>query len=180
LHQAGSLPHTVGHPHLAARLPEPMHLPAQGALDHDALLEGWRLQSSLLSSDQLPTGWRSRDQPWRLFCDAEHCGELYLTTFQTGMSIAPLGMKGHHRAVGDIFTDHKIPPYMRLGWPVVVSRDAGVDGEGLTVWLCGLVVANSVRVQPTTRLIRQLQWRHNGEEGTYKGYPCGNVYDSTC
>jgi tRNA(Ile)-lysidine synthase len=162
LHQAGSLPYAVEHPHLAMPLPEPIPLPTQGALIHDTLLGGWQLHSSILAPDQLPANWRSRGYPWRFFCDAERCGELYLTTFRAGMSIAPLGMHGHRRAVGDILTDRKIPPYLRKRWPVVVSKGEEMKGEIAIAWLCGLVMAESVRVQPATRLIRQLQWHHIG------------------
>jgi tRNA(Ile)-lysidine synthetase-like protein len=114
---------------------------------------GWQLHSSLQMPTDLPADWRSRAHPWRLLGDVEQSGELYLTTFQAGMRIAPLGMSGRHRALGDIFTDHKIPTYLRPGWPVVVN------GDGTIVWLCGLVVADSVRIQPTTRQARLLIWQ---------------------
>jgi tRNA(Ile)-lysidine synthase len=111
------------------------------------------LQSSLLDPDTLPADWRDRAQPWRIFCDADQCGDLVLTTFRAGMTIAPLGMGGYQRNVGDIFTDNRIPPYLRPGWPVVVRED------GMVVWLCGLALSESVRIQPTTRHVRHLRWQ---------------------
>jgi tRNA(Ile)-lysidine synthase len=150
LHRAETLPVEVTHPHLGAPLAKPLSLPSEGTLTCGA----WQLHSMLLAPSDLPADWRSRGQPWRLFCDAEACGNLHLTTPQAAMSIAPLGMGGHQRTVGDIFTDRKVPPYLRPGWPVVVN-DAGT-----TVWLCGLVMAESVRVQPTTHQVRQLLWQH--------------------
>jgi tRNA(Ile)-lysidine synthase len=146
---------------LGAPLTTPLPLPLTGTLTH----AGWQLQSTLLAPSDLPADWRSRSQPWRLFCDAEQSGELYLTTPQAGMKIAPLGMGGHHRAVGDIFTDHKIAPYLRPGWPVLVVGD-GVAGDGATgdhavVWLCGLTMADSVRLHPGTHQVRQLVWQLN-------------------
>ena len=149
LHRTDTLPFAVNHPHLSAPLASPVPLHRDGIVPCD----GWHLQSKLLALSDLPGDWHSRSHPWRLFCDDDQAGDLYLTTFQPGMSIAPLGMEGHQRALGDIFTDRKIAPYLRPGWPVVV------DGAGVVVWLCGLVVANSVRIQPTTRQVRQLCWR---------------------
>lgn len=149
LHREDALPFIPEHPHLAAPIPSPLPVPPEGTLAHNH----WQLQSSLLAPDKLPADWRDRNQRWRLFGDADHCGHLYLTTFKPGMSIAPLGMGGHRRALGDIFTDHKVPPALRAGWPVIVNDD------GLVVWLCGLVVAEEVRVQPATRQVRCLCWQ---------------------
>jgi tRNA(Ile)-lysidine synthase len=151
LHRAGALPQPVDHPHLGVPLTTPLPLPSTGALPY----AGWQLQSTLLAFSDLPADWRSRSQPWRLLCDAEQSGELYLTTPQVGMKIAPLGLGGRHRAVGDIFTDHKIAPYLRPGWPIVVA------GDGAVVWLCGLAMADSVRIHPSTRQVRQLVWQQN-------------------
>jgi tRNA(Ile)-lysidine synthase len=153
LHRAGTLPHTVDHPHLGAPLPAPLPLPLNGALTYS----GWQLQSKQLAAGDLPNDWFSRSHPWRLFCDAEQSGELYLTTPQATMQIAPLGMDGHHRAVGDIFTDHKIPPYLRPGWPVVITGDGPKNHT--VVWLCGLAMADFVRLHPATRQVRRLQWQ---------------------
>ncbi|MCC6454406.1 MAG: tRNA lysidine(34) synthetase TilS [Caldilineaceae bacterium] len=151
LHRAGVLPQPVDHPHVGAPLATPLPLPPTGALSHT----GWQLQSTLLAPGDLPADWRSRSQPWRLLCDAEQSGELYLTTPQAGMKIAPLGMGGRHRAVGDIFTDHKIAPYLRPGWPVVVA------GDGTVIWLCGLTMADTVRIHSSTRQVGQLIWQRN-------------------
>jgi tRNA(Ile)-lysidine synthase len=154
LHRAEALPNEVAHPHLGAPLATPLPIPLHGTIRQGALTHNnWQLQSSLITRDNLHASWRDRDQRWRFFGDAEECGDLYLNTFQPGMTIAPLGMAGHRRALGDIFTDHKIAPYLRPGWPVVVN------GEGLVVWLCGLVVAETVRVRPDTSQIRHLLWQ---------------------
>jgi tRNA(Ile)-lysidine synthase len=158
LHRAGALPYIVDHPHLGAPLPAPLPLPLDGALTHS----GWQLQSKLLTAGDLPDDWRSRSYPWRLFCDAEQSGELYLTTPQATMQIAPLSMGGHHRAVGDIFTDHKIPLYLRPGWPVVVTDDGSKNHtprNHRVVWLCGLAMADFVRLHPATCQVRLLQWQ---------------------
>jgi tRNA(Ile)-lysidine synthetase-like protein len=149
IHRAGALPVEIDHPHLGAPLLRALAIPVQGALT----LDRWQLSSSLLTPDELPADWRSRALPWRFFGDAAQCGELFLATFRPGMSIAPLGMDGHQRALGDIFTDHKIAPFVRPGWPVVVTQHNQV------VWLCGMIVSEAVRVQPTTRQVRHLLWQ---------------------
>jgi tRNA(Ile)-lysidine synthetase-like protein len=149
LHRAGALPLIVEHPHLGVPLTTPLPIPIKGALTAN----DWQLQSTLLTPNDLPAGWRERGQAWRLFADAQQCDDLYLTTFQPGMSIAPLGMGGQRRALGDIFTDHKIPPFLRPGWPVVVNA------SGVVIWLCGLVVAEAVRVQPGSAQVRRLCWQ---------------------
>lgn len=149
LHRADVLPIDVAHPHFGTAIVPPRAIPLDGELTEGP----WQLHSHQLAPDDLPADWRSREHPWRLFGDAAHCDDLYLTTFHAGMDIAPLGMNGHRRALGDIFTDCKIPPFLRAGWPVVVN------GAGMVVWLCGLVVAEAIRVQPTTRQVCHLQWQ---------------------
>ena len=149
LHRADVLPMGVVHPHFDTPIVPPRAVTLEGFLAH----EGWQLHSRILAPDALPTDWRSREQPWQFFGDAAKCGDLYLTTFRAGMSIAPLGMDGHRRSLGDIFTDRKISPYLRAGWPVIVN------GAGMVVWFCGLIVAETVRVQPTTRQVRHLDWQ---------------------
>lgn len=149
LHRAATLPAVVEHPHLGLPLLTPRLIPTTGTLTHGE----WELHSRLISPDELPNDWRSRQQPWRLFCDAKACGELLLTTPQPGMQITPLGMNGHHRTLGNIFTDRKIAPYLRPGWPLVTSAD------GRPVWLCGLTVADPVRFLAATRQVRVLEWR---------------------
>ena len=59
--------------------------------------------------------------------------------------MAPLGMGGHTRNLGDIFTDHKITPALRPGWPLITNA------HGRVLWLCGLVVAEGVDAQAGAR-----------------------------
>ncbi len=163
LHRAEILPIPVDHPHLGKPLTAPLPLPATGL----QINEQWRLKSSLLDPRDLPAGWNNRAQRWQVYLDAEQGGDLYLTTPRPGMQIAPLGMGGQHRNVGDIFTDHKIPTYLRPGWPVILKKSEveksetdknGSEDEDVVVWLCGLTVADSVRIHPATRQVRHLAW----------------------
>jgi tRNA(Ile)-lysidine synthase len=153
LHRADALPITLQHPHLVTPLPTPLSVPAEGMLRQ----QGWHLHSTHLAPDALPPDWRSGNNGWHFLGDAEMCGDLRLTTPHAGMRMAPLGMGGHTRAVGDIFTDHKIHPTLRAGWPVVINS------AGHVIWLCGLTVADHVRVRPTTECVRVLRWQRAAE-----------------
>ena len=156
LHRADALPTVPTHPHMDRPIATPIPLPVDGKLTHNH----WQLASTLLDPAHLPAEWRSGSQPWHFFGDADACGNLTLTTFHAGMQIAPLGMQGQHRALGDIFTDHKTPAYLRAGWPVILN-DAGT-----VVWLCGLVVGENVRVHPATRQVRHLHWQLETERNS--------------
>jgi tRNA(Ile)-lysidine synthase len=149
LHRADALPIVPQHPHLTHPLPTPLNVPEEGGLLH----KGWQLHSTHLAPNALPPDWRSSDNGWHFFGDAGICADLLLTTPHTGMRMAPLGMGGHTRAVGDIFTDHKIHPSLRAGWPVVIDR------AGRVIWLCGLAVAEEARVRPTIQRVRVLRWQ---------------------
>jgi tRNA(Ile)-lysidine synthase len=153
IHHISAIPSQVTHPYVASPLAAPILIPTEGRLK----IGEWQLESALISPDDLPADWRSRAQPWRLFCDADVSGEFYLTTFQAGMTIAPLGMDGHQRSLGDIFTDHKIALHERLSWPVVVRMD------GRVAWQCGVTVSEFVRIQPATRQVRHLRWKLEAE-----------------
>lgn len=149
LHRATTLPVQPDGPHLARvrdRLPHV--IPAQGSIT----LEGWRLESRLTTPDTLSPFWRAGDLR-QVSVDAAACPELRLTVPQPGMKIAPLGMAGRQRSVGDLFTDHKVPVALRGGWPVVV------DAAGHTVWVCGLALAHHAAITPATRAVRVLHWQ---------------------
>jgi len=148
LHRGDALPQAVAHPHLAAPLPALRPLPPTGV---QSVTPAWQLVSDLLTPTDLPADWRA--DPWQLYCDHDAAGDLALATPRPGMRIAPLGMRGHHRTLGDLFTDTKIAPALRPGWPVVV------DANGEVVWLCGLRVHERIRVRVTTRQVRRLRWQ---------------------
>lgn len=157
LHHTDSLPIPADHPHLGQPLTTLLPLPSVGWQTN----EQWQLHSSLLAPSDLPADWRNRAQRWRVYFDAEQVGDLYLTTPQPGMRIAPLGMGGQHRNIGDIFTDHKVPTYLRPGWPVVIKKSdetENTEDKETVVWLCGLALADSVRIHTATRQVRQLYW----------------------
>jgi tRNA(Ile)-lysidine synthase len=68
-------------------------------------------------------------------------------------------MAGRHKGVGDLFTDAKIPPALRSGWPLIL------DGASqMVLWVCGLTVAHTARIVESTANCLHLQWRHPAVE----------------
>lgn len=115
--------------------------------------DGWRLVSSTIASTELPAAWRHNPDPWQAYLDAAQVGDLELTTPQAGQRFAPLGLQGQHKNVGDFFTDRKVHPTLRSGWPVLVDRRSGA-----LRWLCGLAIDYGARVLATTTHVLTLHW----------------------
>jgi tRNA(Ile)-lysidine synthase len=157
LHRQDALPVQPDHPHLAGAERLPLPIP----LDGELVAAGWRLHSAVCAVGELPSGWRSKNQPWAAVLDAERAQTLWLTTPERlnrpGAVIAPLGLAGHHKTLGDLFTDHKTPVALRPGWPLVV------DETGQVVWVCGLTVGHGARITAATRQVRALAWRRCGD-----------------
>jgi tRNA(Ile)-lysidine synthase len=148
LHRTDALPVAPPGPYLEdGRTPQA--IPDDGVLP----VNGWELHSTLGRVMDLPDDWNRPGQPWRAFLDADRAGPLRLTTPRPGLQMAPLGLRGHHRTVGDFFTDRKVPTALRAGWPVTL------DASDQVVWLCGLAVAHPARITPDTRIVRTLTWR---------------------
>lgn len=123
-------------------------LPAQGTLHAG----GGRLHVETLSAAAFP----GRDAVaaatrWHAWLDAA-CAPLTLTTPAAGARMAPLGMGGHTRTLGNLFTDGHVAPALRPGWPVLVNS------AGEVVWLCGMVVAHSAAVTAQSERVLHLRW----------------------
>lgn len=112
-----------------------------------AIAGGWTLE--LLPAERDAAG--SAPAPWSVHLDIKECDGLHLSTACPSMRMAPLGMGGHTRNLGDIFTDHKITPALRPGWPLITNA------HGRVLWLCGLVVAEGVDAQAGARAVT-LRW----------------------
>jgi tRNA(Ile)-lysidine synthase len=151
LHRRDALPLPPTQPLVAPNLALPISIPVTGVVP---LSEGWELHSVVCTPDDLPADWRDRHRPWRAFLDAGIAADLALTVPVRAMRVAPLGMAGHTRSLGDLFTDHKVPAAYRRGWPVVVDA-AGGD----VVWVCGLVLGERAALRPETRRVRCLAWQ---------------------
>ncbi len=157
LHREDVLPFQPRRPFLDAawRQRHPtVAIPVPGVLSVD----GWRLEAQLLSPEQLPPDWRSGEDPWQAFLDADQVRQPVLTTPRPGMKFAPLGMGGRRRALGDLFTDRKIPPALRPGWPLVLDQAT----EQL-LWVCGLQPSHLARITPQTTRVLWLRWVREGD-----------------
>ncbi len=62
-------------------------------------------------------------QPGMVHINRKRWPRLAVRPWRHGDRIEPLGMKGHHKKVGDIFTDYKIPRKWRQSWPVIVDAE---------------------------------------------------------
>jgi len=67
---------------------------------------------------------------------------------RSGDRIQPFGMPGH-RALGDMLSDHKVPPRHR-------RRSLVVEDQHRIIWLVGITTCESTRVQPRTRRVTRI------------------------
>ncbi len=153
LHTAQMLPVEIGHPYLDAAWRaehEECLLPIPGEIAAGA----WRLIATRLTVAELPDSWQEAQTPWRLYAHADALGQPVLTTPKPGMRIAPFGMGGRHRRVVEVFSTSKVPPSMRLGWPILVDRR-----DGRVLWVCGLRSDESLRISSQARDIVCCKWQ---------------------
>lgn len=125
-------------------------LPATGTL----AIDGWTLHCRELAANELPEDWNRNEDRWRVLLDAGKAAEIHLTAPEVGLKLEPLGLPGHHKAVGDLFTDAKVPRCLRPGWPIVMDLSTQRP-----LWICGLAQDHSTRVTMETRRVRELVWR---------------------
>lgn len=155
LHRAGRLPFAPAHPYLDdawRAVVGAAPLPQEGIVDTPG---GWQLHVRRLSLDDLPPDWRRRSDPWVAYLDVDQVGEPVLTSPHPGQHVGPLGMGGHRKSLGDLFTDAKIPTALRGGWPLILDR-----ASDTILWVCGLAVAHTARIAESTSQLLRLQWRH--------------------
>lgn len=152
LHRADALPIAPDHPFWDAALPKTIPLLIPGEIR----LGDWTLRAQTMEIDALPADWRRNPDPWQVYLDHEQVRAPQLTAPQPGQRIAPLGMGGRHKALGDLFTDHKIPPVLRSGWPLIVD-----SAEGEILWVCGIQPAHPARITAQTTQVLYLQWYRN-------------------
>lgn len=154
LHHQDALPFEPDSPHLDAAwranvATQPI------AADASIQKDGWRLVARALPLAELPANWQ-QVSPWTAHLDAAQFGHPQLTTPQPGMRFAPLGLRGHHKNLGDFFTDRKIHPSLRAGWPIIIDSESGA-----ILWVCGLQIAHPARITHRTQQVLQLSWSHN-------------------
>ncbi len=126
----------------------PLPKPGKVAVD-----DNWVLEITLLPIHALPADWRSQTDPWQSYLDGERVGKLALTPPHPGQRVAPLGMDGRHKLLGDFFTDRKTPVTLRSGWPLIV--DPTTDE---VLWICGEQPGHHARITPNTQVVLRLVW----------------------
>ncbi len=158
LHCADARPLAPRHPYLDTAWPK-TGVPIQP--NHSIDAGDWSLRATLLDRAALLASWNApvAGLTWQALLDAERAQNLTLTTPRVGMRVAPLGMGGQHKTLGDFFTDAKVPAALRPGWPLVV------DGNGEILWVGGFAPSHPARIRPTTEKILHLLWRLRDREG---------------
>ncbi|MBK8050133.1 MAG: tRNA lysidine(34) synthetase TilS [Anaerolineales bacterium] len=152
LHQSDALPVAVAHPWLDGVWRQDvgaLSVPLQGVVPNG----DWYLLISRISGAAAIQTAVFDTNPWHVLMDADRIGPLQLTTPQPGMKFTPVGMDGKHKHVGDLFTDAKILPALRIGWPLIVD-----DSTRRVLWVCGIRAAADGCVTPATRHAVWLQW----------------------
>jgi tRNA(Ile)-lysidine synthase len=161
LHRENALPFLPDHPYFDANWRATVGvqpIPANGELQ---ATNGWRLASQRIPVEDLPPHWRAAAQPWEAYCDADKLQQLYLTTPEPGMRIAPLGLQGRHKTLGNLFTDQKAPFALRAGWPIVVDSQ-----RSRIIWVCGLALAHTARITEKTQRVQWLRWTKERDNGS--------------
>jgi len=133
-------------------------VPRSGAVT----LGGWRLECAVLNRTQLAEAWRENPDRWTVYIDADVATAAVLAPPQPAQKIDPLGMAGRRKSLGDLFTDARIEPGLRRGWPVLLDAK-----DGRVLWVCGLAQSHATRITDATRLVWLLRWRSNAEISTH-------------
>ena len=159
IHRADATPAPAAGPQLAHdEKPRPVAPPDRLSVG------GWSLSCRRMTVADLPADWRSPHRPWRTFIDAGQISAAGLRLIAwrgapAGARIAPLGLDGHHKQIGDLFTDRKIPRSHRRGWPLILD---GATQE--TLWICGLQPSHVGRITATTQQVIELCWSEHEKE----------------
>ncbi|MBX2997689.1 MAG: tRNA lysidine(34) synthetase TilS [Caldilineaceae bacterium] len=151
LHRQDALPIIPDHPFLDQRW-RSERLPIPGEVGHG----DWVLRATVMGIESLPADWRRNPDPWQIYLDRAQVGAPSLATPQPGQRIAPLGMEGSRKSLGDLFTDRKIPPSLRAGWPLIVN-----EGDGEILWVCGIQPVHRARITAQTEQILHLRWERS-------------------
>lgn len=114
----------------------------------------WMLESNIVARNEVSSAWRTNAARWTAYFDADQVIAPALTTPQRGFWLAPLGMAGKRKAVGDLFTDAKIAPPLRAGWPIIVD-----EKDERVVWICGLAQSHTTRITEQTHRIWIVRWQ---------------------
>jgi tRNA(Ile)-lysidine synthase len=115
------------------------------------LQSGWRLHVRKLDLAKYGTKKRVHGAVW---FDAARFEHYVLAVPLPGMKIAPLGMEGKRKSIGNLFTDNKIPRSIRHKWPLIIEPDTGE-----ILWVSWLAQSEFAKVTPETTHVWEFQWR---------------------
>lgn len=146
LHAKGVLPFTENGPLLQRGRVIPLPIVHVGDTTTLSVTQNWQIRLARFKREMLPSDWQDRHQPWRAFFDGAQVQQIQLTTFVHGQTIAPLGLNGHRKQVGDLFTDRKIPAALRPHWPLLVDATTHE-----VHWVCGIQPGHLARITDTTK-----------------------------
>lgn len=128
LHRTGALPHAPDHPWLEPGQPAvPLAVPSATQVG------AWVLHAVAGAAAGTAVLAAATPDLWRAEVAVADETRLLLTTPRPGLRVAPAGMAGRRKTLGDFFTDRKVAPALREGWPLVVDA----AGEAV-LWVCGL------------------------------------------
>lgn len=116
-------------------------------------LDDWMLTCNTMPVAALSLPWGRNPDRWMARFDRALVMAPALMVASPGMHIAPLGMGGRRKQVGDLFTDRKVAPALRAGWPVVVDR-----ANHTVLWVCGLAQSHHARITDATQRVWVAQW----------------------
>jgi tRNA(Ile)-lysidine synthase len=134
-------------------------LPLSGALRLQD--SPWEIQTRQLEVADLPPSWNTNPDPWQAWLDADVLGPVpFLRVRQAGDRFQPLGMKGHHKLLGEFFTNNKVPAAVRDRWPLLSTSDSHI------AWVCGLRVDERARVTSATRQAIHIRFVRTHESRT--------------
>jgi tRNA(Ile)-lysidine synthetase-like protein len=111
----------------------------------------WTFRVRFRDVSELKTAVPQKGSVWFDAANLEHVG---LALPEAGGQIAPLGMNGKHKSIGNLFTDHKIPVSLRPKWPLVVDKNTGE-----VLWVTWLAQSELHKVTPETKVVLECTWR---------------------
>ena len=123
-------------------------------LEGPVVIGRWELSSSVAPLAAIAAQSWQNPAPWTAYFDAGAAASAVLTTPYPGLWIDPLGMAGRRKRVGDLFTDAKLTPGLRPGWPIIAA-----NGAERAIWVCGLAQSHAARITAQTTHVRILCWR---------------------
>ncbi len=93
------------------------------------------------------------DLNWAYFDKGKLHLPLHIRSWQAGDKVRPMGMKGHHRKVQDIYSDHKLTIPEKTVQPVLC------DHLGEVLWIPGLVRSDRAPVNAESENVICLRWQ---------------------